>query len=69
MDDAEKRKFLTLPGLELPPLGGPAGSQSLSKLQKYYYPKQNHVLKANTQSFAMELFQNLAEDKFNTLTA
>jgi hypothetical protein len=26
-------------------------------------------LKANTQSFAMELFQNLAEDKFNTLTA
>jgi hypothetical protein len=29
LDDAEKRKFLTLPGLELRPLGRPANSQSL----------------------------------------
>jgi hypothetical protein len=29
LDNAEKRKFLTLPGLELRPLGRPARSQSL----------------------------------------
>jgi hypothetical protein len=29
LDDAEKRKFFTLPGLELRPLGRPACSQSL----------------------------------------
>jgi hypothetical protein len=29
LDDVEKRKFLTLPGLELRPLGRPARSQSL----------------------------------------
>jgi hypothetical protein len=29
MDDVEKRKFLTLPGLELRPLGRSARSQSL----------------------------------------
>jgi hypothetical protein len=29
LDDMEKRKFLTLPGLELRPLGRPARSQSL----------------------------------------
>jgi hypothetical protein len=28
LDDMEKRKFLTLPGLELRPLGRPARSQS-----------------------------------------
>jgi hypothetical protein len=29
LDDVEKRKFLTLPGLELRPLGRPAHSKSL----------------------------------------
>jgi hypothetical protein len=29
LDDVEKRKFLTLPGLELQPLGQPAYSHSL----------------------------------------
>jgi hypothetical protein len=29
LDDVEKRKLLTLPGLELQPLGRPARSQSL----------------------------------------
>jgi hypothetical protein len=29
LDDVEKRKFLTLPGLELLPFGRPARSQSL----------------------------------------
>jgi hypothetical protein len=32
LDDMEKRKFLTLRGLEFRPFGGPARSQSLSRL-------------------------------------
>jgi hypothetical protein len=32
VDDVEKRKFLTLPGLELRPLRRPAYSQSLYRL-------------------------------------
>jgi hypothetical protein len=34
LDDVEKRKFLTLPGLKLRPLGRPARSQSLYR-QRY----------------------------------
>jgi hypothetical protein len=33
LHDVEKRKFLTLPGLELRPLGRPARSQSLYRLR------------------------------------
>jgi hypothetical protein len=33
LDDEEKRKFLTLPGLELRPLDRPARSQSISRLR------------------------------------
>jgi hypothetical protein len=33
MDDVEKRKFLTLPGLELRPLSRPARSQTLYRLR------------------------------------
>jgi hypothetical protein len=33
LDDLEKRKFLTLPGLELRQLGRPACSQSLYRLR------------------------------------
>jgi hypothetical protein len=33
LDDVEKRKFLTLPGLELRPLGRPARSQLLYLLR------------------------------------
>jgi hypothetical protein len=33
LDSAEKRKFLTLPGLELRPLGRPVRSQSLYRLR------------------------------------
>jgi hypothetical protein len=33
LDDLEKRKFLTLPGLEIRPLGRPARSQSLYRLR------------------------------------
>jgi hypothetical protein len=32
LDELEKRKFLTLPGLELRPLGHPTRSQSLYQL-------------------------------------
>jgi hypothetical protein len=35
LDDMEKRKFLTLPGLELRPLGRPSRSQSLYRLRYY----------------------------------
>jgi hypothetical protein len=41
LDDVEKRKSLTLPGLELRPLGRPASSQSLYRLRysgSYIYP-------------------------------
>jgi hypothetical protein len=33
LDDVEKRKFFTLPGLELRSLGSPARSQSLYRLR------------------------------------
>jgi hypothetical protein len=38
LDEVEKRKFLTLPGLELRPLDRPARSQSLYRLR---YPRSN----------------------------
>jgi hypothetical protein len=34
LDDVKKKKFLTLPGFELRPLGRPARSQSLYRLIK-----------------------------------
>jgi hypothetical protein len=42
LDDVEKRKFLTLPGLELRPLHCPARSQSLYRL-RYPSSKDNHI--------------------------
>jgi hypothetical protein len=41
VNDVEKKKFLTLPGLELQPLGGPARSQSLYRLR---YLGSNFIL-------------------------
>jgi hypothetical protein len=35
LDEVEKRKFLTLPGLELRPLGFPARSQSILVIVQY----------------------------------
>jgi hypothetical protein len=40
LDYLKKRKFLTLPGLELQPLGRPARSQSLYRLR---YPGRMHI--------------------------
>jgi hypothetical protein len=42
LDDEEKRKILTLPGLEFRPLGRPARSQSLYRLR---YPGSGLELK------------------------
>jgi hypothetical protein len=45
LDDLEKRKFLTIPGPELRPLGRPARSQSLYRLRypgSYTYLVGNH---------------------------
>jgi hypothetical protein len=39
LDDVEKRKFFTLPGLELRPLGRPARCQSLYRLRYPSSPK------------------------------
>jgi hypothetical protein len=45
LDDMEKRKFLTLLGLELRPLGRPARSQSLSRLTDFsFYLTENTLL-------------------------
>jgi hypothetical protein len=47
LGDVEKRKFLTLPGLELRPLGRPACNQSLYRL-RYPGSQENQVrLKLN----------------------
>jgi hypothetical protein len=40
LDDVEKKKFLTLTGLELRPLGRPARSQSLYRLR---YPSSDCI--------------------------
>jgi hypothetical protein len=49
LDDVEKRKFLTLPGLEIQPLGRPACSKSLYQLcypgSNYYYYNYYYYLR------------------------
>jgi hypothetical protein len=42
LEDVEKRKFLTLSGLELRPLGRPAGSQSLCRLGYINHKRSNY---------------------------
>jgi hypothetical protein len=41
VDDMQERRFLTLPGLELRPLGRPTRSQSLYRL---HYPSHKNKL-------------------------
>jgi hypothetical protein len=50
LDDVEKRKFLTLPGLELRPLGSPARSQSLYRLS---YPGSLFMLLTKRKIFEL----------------
>jgi hypothetical protein len=52
LDDVEKRKFLTLLGLALRPLGRPAHSQSLYRLR---YPGSNLVLKHPKKDFMCQV--------------
>jgi hypothetical protein len=48
LDDAEKRKSLALPGLELRPLGRPARSQSLSRQGKLKNPTSSSGIEPTT---------------------
>jgi hypothetical protein len=59
LDDVEKRKFLTLPGLELQPLSRPAHSQSLYRLR---YPGSLKILLLyiNILKINIFTFQSLA---------
>jgi hypothetical protein len=50
LDDVEKRQFLTLPGLELQPLGHPACSQSLYRLR---YPGSLPIIYNNIIIFTL----------------
>jgi hypothetical protein len=43
LDDVKKRKFLTLPGVELRPLGCPARSQSLYGLRYHGSPTYIYI--------------------------
>jgi hypothetical protein len=47
LDDVEKKKFLTLPGLELRPLPHSARSQSLYRLR---YPRSNKGLSSHNNN-------------------
>jgi hypothetical protein len=52
LDNLEKRKFLTLPGLELRPLGRPARSQSLYRLR---YPGSQDNIKMDLNEIVCNL--------------
>jgi hypothetical protein len=52
-DDVEKRKFLTMPGLELRPLGRPARSQSLYRLR---YPSFHKNVKSEVSASEVHYF-------------
>jgi hypothetical protein len=68
LDDVEKRKFLTLPGLELRSLGLPARSQSLYRLRypgfrvkrdkKYYRRRKRDGKKRNKGKFLIYFISN-----------
>jgi hypothetical protein len=58
MDDVEKRKFLTLPGLELRPLDRPARSQSQYRL---LYPGSCSEIIIPT--YTMEMFVKTQKPK------
>jgi hypothetical protein len=55
LDDMEKRKFLTIPGLELRPLGRPSRSQSLYRLS---YPDLTLLL-----ALFVTVWMNVVVDK------
>jgi hypothetical protein len=55
-DDVEKRKFLTLPGLELRPLGRPARSQSLYRLRYPGSSKEREMVKLRNTYYVREIY-------------
>jgi hypothetical protein len=57
LDDVEKRKFLTLPGLELRPLVRPARSQSLYRLR---YPGFRLIYNRHQNSFKSFLGRSIS---------
>jgi hypothetical protein len=67
LDDVEKRKFFTLPGLELRPLGRPASSQSLCRLR---YPGSCHLLQTRRFVLGMNVRKSvkISEAIFLTIT-
>jgi hypothetical protein len=69
LHDLEKRKFLTLPGLELRPLGRPARSQSLYQLRspgsKCFFPRfEYHMFDVLYQSviYLLTLLRSCHDD-------
>jgi hypothetical protein len=64
LDDVEKRTFLTLPGLELRPLGRPARSQSLYRLG-YRKTKLNSVALVSKGTIPTERPQLVGEVSAN----
>jgi hypothetical protein len=62
LDDVEKRKYLTLPGLELRPLGRPACSQSLYRLRYPFFYMQRvaaNILNKQSRTSEKELSSSL----------
>jgi hypothetical protein len=53
LDDMEKGKFLTLPGLELLSFGPPAYSQLLSRLYKYCGETKNVSVHISNQAIVI----------------
>jgi hypothetical protein len=64
LNDVEKKKFLTLPGLELRLLGHPARSQSLYRLR--YPGSENRVLKRIFRPMREEVQEDNGENSVNT---
>jgi hypothetical protein len=62
LDDVEKGKFLTLPGLELRPLRRPARSQSLYRLR--YPGSQDFLVQFLNTKFRRNVYSDVHADEF-----
>jgi hypothetical protein len=63
LDDVKKRKFLTLPGLELRPLDRPARSQSLYRLRCHGFYRERERERGRERvcfSYFVSYFSTLA---------
>jgi hypothetical protein len=69
LDELEKRKFLSIPGLELWALGRPARSQSLYRLRYLSYKSLKFVVKGNELISPQDFWIYLNKDiRRNTTT-